>query len=135
MARDRGAESLATSLAQMARDLLGQDTVQDTLDRIVTHAVSLVEVCEFAGLLAVEGGRPRTLAATADAACESDRIQVELGEGPCLDSTRQHVQMVYRIDDIDTVEDRWPRYAPKARELGIGSRIALPRRKISTPSR
>ncbi|HEY0449692.1 GAF and ANTAR domain-containing protein [Actinophytocola sp.] len=124
MARDSGAESLATALARMARDLLSQETVQQTLDRIVAHAVSLVRGCEFAGILTVEGGRLRTLASSDEAARESDRIQVELGEGPCLDSTLEE-HHVFRIADVTTAEDRWPRYAPKARELGIGSAMGF----------
>lgn len=76
---------LATSLAQLARDLLAQETVQQTLDRIVEHAVALVAGCDAAGILTVESGKPRTLAATPDLAAAADRLQVEVGEGPCFD--------------------------------------------------
>jgi GAF domain-containing protein len=116
-------EPLAVALAGMARDLLTQQTVQQTLDRIVEHAVTLVDGCEFAGILTVESGRPRTLAATHDVARESDRLQVEVGEGPCLDATLLD-ERVFRIDDLAT-EERWPRYVPKARELGIGSSMGF----------
>lgn len=116
-------DDLATALAQMARDLLVQETVQQTLDRIVEHAVTLVDGCDYAGVLAVESGELRTLAATDDLARESDRIQVELGEGPCLDSTLREEQ-VYRIVDM-TTDERWPRYAPKAAALGIGSAMGF----------
>jgi GAF domain-containing protein len=116
-------EKLATALAQMARDLLTQETVQQTLDRIVEHAVSLVEGCEFAGILAVESGKLRTLAASHGVARESDRIQLEVEEGPCLDSTLLD-KRVFRVDDL-TTDERWPRYGPKARELGIGSAMGF----------
>ncbi len=114
---------LATALARMARDLLAQETVQQTLDRIVAYAVSLVDGCEAAGILAVESGTLRTLAVTDGLAAESDRIQVELGEGPCLDSTLRDAR-VYRIEDMAT-DERWARYAGKARELGIGSAMGF----------
>jgi hypothetical protein len=114
---------LATSLAQMARDLLAQETVQQTLDRVVAHAVALVGGCDAAGVLTLESGTPRTLAATHDLAVESDRLQAEIGEGPCLDSTLRD-ERVYRIEDMAT-ESRWPCYAPKARELGIGSAMGF----------
>jgi transcriptional regulator with GAF, ATPase, and Fis domain len=123
MAPDGQPDDLATALAQMARDLLGQETVQQTLDRIVEHAVTLVDGCEHAGVLAIESGELRTLAATADLVRESDRIQVELGEGPCFDSTLREEQ-VYRIADM-TTEERWPQYAPKAAALGIGSAMGF----------
>jgi GAF domain-containing protein len=123
MAPHSDPETLATALAQMARDLLTQDTVQQTLCRIVEHAVSLVEGCERAGILAIESGKLRTLAATDDVARESDRIQLEVDEGPCLDSALRDKRL-YRIDDL-TADDRWPRYGPKARELGIGSAMGF----------
>jgi GAF domain-containing protein len=123
MALHSDPEELATALARMARDLLTQETVQQTLDRIVEHAVSLVEGCEFAGILAVESGKLRTLSASHDVARESDRIQLEVEEGPCLDSTLL-AKRVFRIDDL-TTDERWPRYGPKARELGIGSAMGF----------
>ncbi len=116
-------DDLATALARMARELLTQETVGQTLDSIAAHAVELVDGCEFAGILAVENGRLRTVAATHTIAEESDRIQVELGEGPCLDSALR-TERVYRIDDLAT-DERWPRYGPKAGELGIGSAMGF----------
>lgn len=124
MARDSGPEELASALARVARDLLDQASVQQTLDRVVAHAVELVAGCELAGVVAIDGGRLRTLAATDDAVRESDRIQVELGEGPCLDPALSETRG-YRIDDLGAADGRWPRFAPKARELGIGSALGF----------
>lgn len=123
MAPDSRPDDLATALARMARDLLTQETVQQTLDRILAYAVALVDGCERAGVLAVESGALRTVAATDDVAAESDRIQVDLGEGPCLDSTLRD-ERVYRIADMAT-DVRWRRYAPRAHELGIGSAMGF----------
>jgi transcriptional regulator with GAF, ATPase, and Fis domain len=123
MAQQSQPDDLATALARMARDLLAQETVQHTLDRIVEHAVALVDGCEAAGIVTVESGTPRTLAATNRIAAESDRIQAELGEGPCLDDTLPEAR-VYRIEDMAT-ERRWPGYASKAHEAGIGSAMGF----------
>ena len=43
MAGTDGWPELAVRLAEMARDLLAQPSVQDTLDRIVHHTVELVD--------------------------------------------------------------------------------------------
>lgn len=117
-------EELATALANMARDLLAQESVQETLDRIVAHSVELVDGCDGAGVLTIRSGQIRTLAATDEVARRSDEAQAEFGEGPCLDAElreRQH----YRLGDLATAGDRWPRYAAKARELGIGSAMGF----------
>ncbi|MCP2330457.1 hypothetical protein [Actinoalloteichus caeruleus] len=56
-------EELAVALAHMARSLLAENTVQDTLNRVVEHAVDLVDGCEHAGILTLRVGhgedRPR----------------------------------------------------------------------------
>lgn len=117
-------EPLAEALAGMARDLLSQETVQDTLNRIVDHAVRLVDGCEAAGLMVVRGGRAVTLAATDEVVRVSERLQGELGEGPCFEAYEQTAP-VFRVGDISQARDRWPRYAPKARELGVASTMAF----------
>jgi transcriptional regulator with GAF, ATPase, and Fis domain len=115
---------VAAALATMARDLLAQPTVEETVERIVAHAVDLVDGCEAAGVLVVRDGVVHTLAATHALARESDRAQGELGEGPCLNATLDEEQ-VFRIADMAAAGDRWPRYAPAACELGIGSAMGF----------
>jgi len=63
-------EEPATGLARMARTFLYQETIQDTLDPIVLHAIGLVEDCDDAGILTVKDRKPtvRTLAVRAPAA-------------------------------------------------------------------
>jgi len=115
---------MAAALATMARDLLSQPTVKDTLDRVVAHAVDLVDGCEAAGILVVQDGEVRTLSATHALARESDRVQGELGEGPCLNATLEEEQL-FRITDMAAAADRWPKYAPAASRLGIGSALGF----------
>jgi transcriptional regulator with GAF, ATPase, and Fis domain len=124
VAEPTDAVSLAAALAAMAQDLLAQPTVAQTLDRVVAHAVELVDGCEAAGILVVRGGELHTIAATHALARESDRIQGELGEGPCLNAVLDSEQ-VFRIADMAAAADRWPRYAPAAHELGIGSAMGF----------
>ncbi len=117
-------EVMAVRLAAMARDLLSQDSVQATLDRIVQHAVELVEGCDAAGILVVRKREVLTIAATDNVALVSDRMQGELREGPCFDATTQK-QHVYRIADMTLVGDLWPDYTPRARALGVGSMMGF----------
>ncbi|MFE9773294.1 GAF and ANTAR domain-containing protein [Streptomyces sp. NPDC005931] len=112
----------AEAMARLARDLLAQQTVQGTLDEIATSAVKLVEGCDAAGILAVHKGRAVTLSKCGDMVEESDRIQAELGEGPCFDLARRAgSELFYRIADMTRPRDDWPRFAEAARTLGIGS--------------
>lgn len=124
MTRPTDPGGVAAALATMARDLLAQPGVEETLDRVVAHAVDLVDGCEASGILVVEDGKVHTVAATHALARESDRVQGELGEGPCLNATLDEEQ-VFRIADMAAAADRWPRYAPAAHALGIGSAMGF----------
>ncbi|SCK36332.1 GAF and ANTAR domain-containing protein [Streptomyces sp. WMMB 322] len=117
-------DEFATGLAHMARDLLAQESVQKTLDRLVEYAVELVDGCEAAGVMTLENHQVSTLATTSDVVRASDRIQGEVREGPCFDAART-LKEVYRIADMSTTVKRWPRYAPEARKLGIGSMMGF----------
>lgn len=65
----------------------------------------------------------RTAAHTSDSVKKADELQYELDEGPCVDSSKEH--QVFEIEAMPR-EERWPRYAPGAAEVGIGSSISLP---------
>lgn len=117
-------EEIAIGLADMARRLLAEPGVDATLSAIVAHAVQLVDGCDAAGIMSVRRGSVQTLAVTDNVARASDRLQGELGEGPCFDATRNREQ-IYRIHDLSTSEERWPRFVPQARQLGVGSMMGF----------
>ncbi|MFJ8591758.1 GAF and ANTAR domain-containing protein [Streptomyces sp. NPDC093598] len=115
-------QKFAEDMAVLARTLLKQDSVQQTLDEIAASAVKLVDGCDAAGVLAVRKGRAVTLSSYGDMVEESDRLQGELGEGPCFDLARRaEKERVFRIADMNRPQPDWPRYAEAARGLGIGS--------------
>lgn len=66
----------------------------------------------------------RTVASTSELGRESDRIQTELGEGPCFDAADKRHE-VFRVADMAGSGNRWPQYAPQARALGIGSMMGF----------
>ncbi|MGW3138065.1 GAF and ANTAR domain-containing protein [Streptomyces sp. NPDC001139] len=113
-------------MAAMARDLLAQDSVDATLGRITSSAVELVEGCDAAGILVLQGRKVRTLAPTDDLVVDSDLLQERLGEGPCFDTARSSVRdRVFRIPDLTGQQLRWPAFAPQASRLGIGSMMGF----------
>lgn len=54
-----------------------------------------------------------------------DRLQHDLGEGPCLDSMRSAECLV--VPQIRH-DDRWPRYGRAAADLGVKSQVSAPLR-------
>ena len=103
------ATSLDHRLAEAARLLAAEPTEQETLDSAVRLAVSMIPGCTAAGVTLVgRRGELTTAAATDELVHEGDRIQYELGEGPCVDAVRD--QEIVRSEDIAT-DTRWPRWS------------------------
>ncbi|PVC80348.1 GAF and ANTAR domain-containing protein [Streptomyces sp. CS131] len=119
-------EHFAQQIATMARDLLEQDSVTATLERIAASATELVEGCDAAGILILRDDRVQTLAATEQLVADSDGLQERLKEGPCFDvACRLSAERVYRIADVTAGQQRWPAFAPPAAALGIGSMMGI----------
>ena len=68
-------------------------------------------------------GGPTLVAFTDERAAAADRLQLELGEGPCLDAvgqdppTAQTERMIVAVDLA--TEHRWPRWVPGVTALGF----------------
>ncbi len=113
-------------MASMARDLLAQESVDATLERITASATELVEGCDAAGILVLHDTRVESLAPTDELVTESDRLQERLGEGPCFDAASSaRDERVFRIADLTSERQRWLAYAPQAQALGVGSMMGF----------
>ncbi|SPF06775.1 ANTAR domain protein [Streptomyces sp. MA5143a] len=116
----------AQRMATMARDLLAQESVKGTLERITASATELVDGCDAAGILVLHDTKVETLAPTHDLVTESDEWQQQLGEGPCFDAAHSSEgERVFRIADLTAEQQRWPAFAPRARALGVGSMMGF----------
>lgn len=117
-------EDWAMALAQAALDI-HRDSLRETLDRAVWHAVDLVDGCDAAGIIEAEKRAIRTLAASDVTACNADRLQIEFGSGPyfeVLDSRGPG----FRVADLGAAPRRWEKFAKAATEAGIAGVMALP---------
>jgi len=109
--------------AEMARSLLAEGGVQETLQRIVGLAVEAIDGCDHAGITFLHGGVFSTPAATDDVPGKVDAIQYQTGEGPCIDAIVEHE--VFRSGDLGQ-EKRWPNFAGRAqRETGVTSMMGF----------
>ncbi|WP_232838163.1 GAF and ANTAR domain-containing protein [Streptomyces geranii] len=116
----------AQQMAAMARDLLAQESVDATLERITASATELVDGCDAAGILVQHDATTETLAPTDQLVVDSDLLQYRLREGPCFDAARAaQGERVFRIHDLTAEQRRWPVYAPQARALGVGSMMGF----------
>ncbi len=114
---------LAAQLGDLARHLQEQVNVEDTLQSIVESAMHTVPGAAYAGLSVVQARRTMsTPFASAELVREVDRAQIEFGQGPCMD-------VLYEKRTVSMPntarEQRWPRFAARAAQLGIGSMLSF----------
>jgi ANTAR domain len=97
--------------------------VAESLARVAHAAVDMVEGAEVVSVtLRLGDGTFTTPAHTDPLATRVDEAQYEVGEGPCVTATATPgFGVAYHPDlqDSSAVGDRWPRWAPKAVELGV----------------
>jgi GAF domain-containing protein len=100
-----------------------QDDADAVLDTIVTAVVSTVPGAEEASIsLARRGRQVVSAAATSDLPRRFDELQTETRQGPCMDSMYTHETV--RVDDL-AEDERWPRLARRAGELGLASVLCV----------
>ncbi len=112
------ARGIAEDFAEMARQLAAEDTVQDTVERVLEYAVKALD-CGYAGVMFLHKRRRVETAAATDPVVEGlDRIQVECGEGPDMELVQDRDSVL--VPDVGS-ERRWPTWAGHVRRAGIRS--------------
>ena len=114
-------------LAQLFADIgseLDADQPAGVLEQLVEVAVRRVDGAEYGG---VTIGRHRqqfeTVAASSDLVRACDKIQYELGSGPCVDAVLE--QTIFNAPDL-RVDPRWPEFGRRSvEETGIVSMLSL----------
>jgi GAF domain-containing protein len=117
------AKLLLGGFTELARALASAPDEDTRLKVAVEAAVDLVTRCDHAGITINEHGRLVTRASSDDLVCRANKLQTELGEGPCLDVRRDQNTLV---SPALAVERRWPVWAPRVHaELGVDSMMSL----------
>jgi len=114
---------LGEAMARAARTIHSPPSLEETLDTIATTAQVSLPGFDAVGISTVDKhGNVDTRAATGELVWELDRLQYELREGPCVDTLREaNVVAAPKIRS----DHRWPRYVPRAVDLGLQSQLAV----------
>ncbi|MBT0567510.1 GAF and ANTAR domain-containing protein [Williamsia sp. CHRR-6] len=108
-------------MAEIARRLRSESKDTDSVLRAISRAaVDAIPGAEFASItLVTKQAQVESPILIGDLARESDRLQAELREGPCIRAAIDSDTIC--IDDVSVPDPRWPRYSAEATKLGIGS--------------
>ena len=116
------AEELVAMYAVVSSRLRAFGSEADAATALTSVAVEMVPGAEFAGMTRVRtGGSLVTLGATAPLVTDVDRVQYELGAGPCLDALTSDRPVV--AEDLRRAS-RWPEFGPRAAEMGVLSMLS-----------
>jgi transcriptional regulator with GAF, ATPase, and Fis domain len=112
------------AFASIAAQLREGRSVVATYELIVDTAPRVIEGCDRAAIGILEGDRFRTGASSDDVMRAIDKIQNELGEGPCLEASTDEVS---QLDNDITTNATWPRLARRVvAETPVRSMLAIP---------
>ena len=114
---------LSATFVTLADTLVADYDVVDFLDTLINACVDL-SAADAGGLLLADGtGALQLIASTQEDAAFVEVIQLETGQGPCLEAyeTRAQVGMPRLSED-----DRWPEFAAVAISRGFVSMHAFP---------
>lgn len=115
--------NLATRMAELARTLAEERTLEAVLREVTSAAVELITGVDTAGILYLtRGGHFDSVAGTSDLPHKLDELQMTYDEGPCLHAAL--ADTIVRTNDF-RVDTRWPKYSPAAVELGVLSGISF----------
>jgi GAF domain-containing protein len=116
-------DAIVSAMARVARSVRDGAEGDKVLHSITTAALEAIPGADHITItMAYPDGTLQTLAPTDDVGAMADTAQYELGEGPCLAAVE--AETTIRAQDVQS-EERWPRYAERAADLGIGSQMAV----------
>ena len=118
-------EDLAEVLSEFARTMVTDFPIQGILDRLVGRIVDILPVTAAGVTLIEPEVEPQYVAASDASALRYEQLQTELGEGPCL--AAYDGDRAIAVPDLG-VEDRFPRFAPRALESGLTAVFTFPLR-------
>lgn len=120
---DERTSRTAAWFADLSEQLHSDWDAELTPQMICDRALEVVPTAQCCGItLRRRRGRLETVAVTDPVVEKWDALQYELDEGPCLDSAQEDGSFLV----LDVAHDhRWPRWGPKAAQMGVGSMISV----------
>ncbi len=119
-------ELLSDTFVELTDTMVVGFDVIDFLHVLTDRSVQLLDVSAAGLLLADPRGELRVVAASSQAARLLELFQIQNDQGPCLDCFRSGQPVM--AADLDVAAQRWPRFAPAARQAGFAAVQALPMR-------
>lgn len=104
-------EDLVQAFTAIARQLATNSEPYKVIANTARLATRVIESCDHAGVTLFIGGQLRTPPLADPVSATMDELQIETGEGPCVDAA--HTANATETPDL-LADERWPRLAAAA---------------------
>jgi len=118
-------EKLSSVLSEFARTLATEYPIQGILDHLVKRIVDVLPISAAGVTLISAGTAPHYIAASDESALRFERLQTEVGQGPCLWAYESGEAV--SVPDLAN-EDRFPLFGPAALKAGLAAVFTFPLR-------
>ena len=123
-------QQLSDVLREFAETMVTDFPIQGILDHLVLRIVEVMPVSAAGVTLITPELDPRYVAASNAAALRYEKLQTELGEGPCLAAYES--SRAISVPDLSN-EKRFPRFSPRALDAGLKAVFTFPMRHGDLP--
>src|SRR5689334_3398212 len=119
-------DRLVGTFVTLADTLVDDFDVIDFLQLLTERCVDLLDVSAAGIMLLDRQGVLRHAACSDEQMRVVELFELQIEQGPCYDAYRQQAPVV--CGSPDEIAQRWPRFAPSAREHGYGAVAGVPMR-------
>lgn len=123
MTKRSGDREISDVLVEFTRTLADEQSVEAVFASLGNYTTELLGV-DGIGVLLLEEGELRVATTNSERGEAAEHLEVELGEGPCTESTRSGRHVL--VPDLEMARERFPRFAPRALDAGVHGIHALP---------
>ena len=116
-------DKLMEVLKSFARTLVHEYSISELLDKLCKEINAVLEVDGAGVMLEDEQGALRFVAASDDLIRSIEALQIELGEGPCLQAYQTGRQVL--VNDL-SVDTEFPAFGPRAQAAGMAAVHSFP---------
>jgi len=117
---------VCSTLIELADSLFDDFDPVDLLSLLATRCVDLLDVTTAGVMLVAPEGDLRCVASSSDSMRTMELFELQIKEGPCLDSFRLNERII--AENPETLKLRWPRFGYRAVRSGYKSAYAFPMR-------
>lgn len=119
-------QDLLAAFIEFSDTLVDEYDVVEFLHRLAERCVEFVNVSEAGIMLADRDGSLRYVASSSERMRLIELFELQHDEGPCVDAFRTGVAV--QSESTDDANSRWPKFGPRAQDVGFQSMAALPMR-------